>query len=308
MLNEIDLSRADLNLLVLFGVVLEEGHVGRAAEKLNLSPSAVSHGIGRLRRLLNDPLFLRTPKGVVPTTRAVELAEPIADILARARRVIATAAPFDPATSRRRFVIGAPDAMATVLLPSLLAALGREAPGIDIGVSHLQFGDAALAALDARMVDVALTPTEGAPARFVERVLYREDFVVTMRPGHPYADDPTLERYCAMQHLVVSLTGDPYGNVDQTLAGRGLSRRVALTVPNFLLALAIVARTDLLAALPRRVATMHGAMFGVAFAEVPLPLLGLTPVRALAPRVALMDAGIAWLLDILAASAAAVTA
>lgn len=308
MLNEIDLSRADLNLLVLFGVVLEEGHVGRAAEKLNLSPSAVSHGIGRLRRLLNDPLFLRTPKGVVPTTRAVELAEPIADILARARRVIATAAPFDPATSRRRFVIGAPDAMATVLLPSLLAALGREAPGIDIGVSHLQFGDAALAALDARMVDVALTPTEGAPARFVERVLYREDFVVTMRPGHPYADDPTLERYCAMQHLVVSLTGDPYGNVDQTLAGRGLSRRVALTVPNFLLALAIVARTDLLAALPRRVATMHGAMFGVAFAEVPLPLLGLTPVRALAPRVALMDAGIAWLLDMLAASAAAVAA
>jgi DNA-binding transcriptional LysR family regulator len=308
MLNEIDLSRADLNLLVLFAVVLEEGHVGRAAERLNLSPSAVSHGIGRLRRLLNDPLFLRTPKGVVPTTRAVELAEPVADILARARRVIASAAPFDPATSRRRFVIGAPDAMATVLLPSLLAALGRDAPGIDIGVSHLQFGDAALAALDARTVDVALTPTEGAPARFVERVLYREDFVVAMRPGHPYAGDPTLERYCAMQHLVVSLTGDPYGNVDRTLEGRGLSRRVALTVPNFLLALAIVARTDLLAALPRRVATMHGAMFGVHVAEVPLPLLGLTPVRALAPRVALMDAGIAWLLDMLAASAAAVSA
>ena len=86
MLNEIDLSRADLNLLVLFDVVLNEQHVGRAAKKLNLSPSAVSHGLGRLRRLLNDPLFLRTPKGVVPTERAIELAEPVADILARMRK------------------------------------------------------------------------------------------------------------------------------------------------------------------------------------------------------------------------------
>jgi DNA-binding transcriptional LysR family regulator len=299
MLNEIDLSRADLNLLVLFAVVLEEGHVGRAAERLALSPSAVSHGIGRLRRLLDDPLFLRTPKGVVPTTRATELAEPIADILARVRRVIATAAPFDPATSRRRFMIGAPDAMATFVLPPLLAAIGRDAPGIDIGVSHLPFGDPAFAALDARTVDVALIPSEGVPARFAERVLYEEDFVIALRPGHAYAEDPTLERYCAMQHLVVSLTGHPHGNVDQTLETRGLSRRVALAVPNFLLALAIVAKTDLLAALPRRVVTMHGASFGVGFVEAPLPLLGAAPVRAVAPRVALMDAGLAWLLDLL---------
>ena len=96
MLNKIDLSRADLNLLALFEVVLEERHVGRAADRLRLTPSAVSHGLGRLRRMLNDPLFLRTPKGVVPTARAAELAGPIAEVLARVRSVIATAAPFDP--------------------------------------------------------------------------------------------------------------------------------------------------------------------------------------------------------------------
>ena len=73
MLNQIDLSRADLNLLVLFEAVLEERHVGRAAARLNLSASAVSHGLGRLRQFLNDPLFLRTPKGVVPTARGMEL-------------------------------------------------------------------------------------------------------------------------------------------------------------------------------------------------------------------------------------------
>src|SRR6266545_372013 len=103
MLNEINLSRTDLNLLVLFETVLAAQHVGRAADRLNLSPSAVSHGLARLRRLLNDPLFLRTPRGVVPTTRALELAGPIAEVLAQVRSVIATAEPFDPATSARRF-------------------------------------------------------------------------------------------------------------------------------------------------------------------------------------------------------------
>src|SRR4051812_37476521 len=133
MLNEIDLSRTDLNLLVLFQVVLEERHVGRAAERLNLTPSAVSHGLGRLRQLLNDPLFLRTPKGVVPTARAKALSEPIADVLARVRSVIATADPFDPAKSARRFMIGAPDAASAVFLPPLLAELRQSAPGINIG-------------------------------------------------------------------------------------------------------------------------------------------------------------------------------
>src|SRR6476660_6456427 len=102
MLNAAQLSRIDLNLLVLFSVVLEEGHVARAAGRLNLTPSAVSHGLGRLRRLLNDPLFLRTPKGVVPTARAQELGEPVADILGRVGKVMASAVPFNATTSTRR--------------------------------------------------------------------------------------------------------------------------------------------------------------------------------------------------------------
>lgn len=85
MLNQIDLTRIDLNLLTLFEAVLEEGHVGRAASRMHLTASAVSHGLGRLRRLLNDPLFLKTPKGVVPTARATELAAAIAEVLACAR-------------------------------------------------------------------------------------------------------------------------------------------------------------------------------------------------------------------------------
>src|SRR3954452_8522735 len=109
MLQEIDLSRIDLNLLVVFEAVMRERHVGRTADKLSLSPSAISHGLGRLRRLLHDPLFLKTPKGVVPTARAAELAAPIGDVLAGVRSVLPPAEPFDPAMSTRRFTIGAPD-------------------------------------------------------------------------------------------------------------------------------------------------------------------------------------------------------
>src|SRR5262245_23131608 len=132
-----DLSRVDLNLLILFETVREERHVGRAAQRLNLTPSAVSHGLGRLRQLLNDPLFLRTPKGVVPTARATELATPITDILARVRSVISTAAPFDPTRSTRRFTLGASDAASAVFLPPLLAGLRQAAPGIEISLRQL---------------------------------------------------------------------------------------------------------------------------------------------------------------------------
>lgn len=306
MLNQIDLVRADLNLLVLFEVVLRECHVGRAADRLNLTPSAVSHGLGRLRRLLNDPLFLRTPKGVVPTARAAELATPITDILARASAVMATAVPFDPSTSTRRFAIGAPDGASAVVLRPLLARLRAIAPGIDIGVRQILPTPArvwrlALGDLEAGAMDVAIIPSDDIPPRFEKRLLYEEEFVIAMRAGHRFARDPTLERFCEMQHLVVSHSGDPHGFVDEALAKRGRERRIALTVPNFMLAAAIVAETDLLSALPRRFVEAHAARFGILGLDAPLPLPA-SHVNAVASKAALMDAGLAWLFDLLAGS------
>jgi DNA-binding transcriptional LysR family regulator len=284
--------------------VAQERHVGRAASRLHLSASAVSHGLGRLRQLLNDPLFLRTPKGVVPTARALELAAPVAEILARVRSVVSTAAPFDPATSTRRFTLGAPDGISAVVLPLLLAELRQTAPGIDISVRQIlptpaRVWDLALAELEARAMDIAIIPTDDIPTRFAGRVLFEQDFVIAMRAGHPFARDPTLERYCAMQHLVVSLAGDPHGFVDAFLAKQGRSRRVALTVPNFMFALAVLAETDLITALPRAFVAVYGERFGVVSREAPLPLNRFR-VRAVTPRVAMMDSGLAWLFDLLA--------
>jgi len=303
MLHQIDLSRVDLNLLVLFETVMEERHVGRSASRLNLSPSAVSHGLGRLRSLLGDPLFLRTPRGVVPTDRALNLAGPVADILARVRSVVAGAEPFDPARSGRRFVIGAPDGASAVFLPPLLATL-RSAPGIDIGIRQLlpRQGVTSLSAwsdvvaeLEARAMDVAVIPVDDAPERFLRRTLYEEEFVIAMRARHRFSQDSSIAAYCNMEHLVVSQTGDAYGFVDVALAAHGLSRRIALTVPNFMFALAVLAETDFVSALPRRFVATHGRRFGVVAVDAPIALPRFE-ITAVVPKVAMMDAGIAWLI------------
>jgi DNA-binding transcriptional LysR family regulator len=313
MLKPIHLSRIDLNLLVQFHTLLEEGHVARAAGRLNLTPSAVSHALRRLRQLLNDPLFLRTPKGVMPTARALELREPVADILARIGDVMTAAVPFAAATSSRRFVIGAPDAvMASVMVP-LSECVARKAPGIDIGLLHLMPVRASGAAghpwhdslhkLESSAMDIAILPLSTVPARFEARRLYEEDFVVAMRKGHPLAHTATLAAFCKARHLLVSLDGDPRGFVDELLAKRGLERRIVLTAPTFMLALAHLSDSDLVAVLPRRLVEQQAARFHLAFIELPLRRKP-DPVQAVATKAAMLDVGVAWLMEIIAESVA----
>lgn len=148
-------------------------------------------------------MFLKHPKGVVPTARAAELAVPVAEILARVREVVGAAVPFSPHSSKRRFAIGAPDAIAAVVLPSVLAAVRREAPGIVVNVTEVEPG-ATLAALDARTIDVACYPLDELPARFEARPLYDEDFVIAARAGHPLGKKPSLERYAGAARARVS--------------------------------------------------------------------------------------------------------
>src|SRR6185436_17392632 len=272
MLNKINLARIDLNLLVLFEAVLEERHVARAASRLHVSPSAVSHGLGRLRELMKDPLFLRQPRAVG----------------------------FDPRKSVRRFMIGAPDAVTAILLPGLIRELQRQAPGIDLAARNIagQF-EPALAELDQRTLDVALLPMPQVPARFMTRTIFDvEDFVIVRRAGHPIGKKLTLAKYCAAAHVVVSPKGDPHGLVSRALAKRGLSRRVALTVSSFADALTIAAETDLLGAMPRRYIAMYGARYKVIACETPVPLAS-EPILAVAPQAAASDSGLVWLLDLL---------
>jgi DNA-binding transcriptional LysR family regulator len=151
--------------------------------------------------------------------------------------------------------------------------------------------------LEARAIDIAMIPSDHIPARFHATCLHEEDFVVVTRAGHPFAEDPTLARYCAAQHLVVSLDGDPWGFVDEVLAQAGHRRRVVLTVPNFMLALAVLAETNLVCAVPRRFAAIHASRNGIVGQDAPLPLPRFR-LNAVVPKAAMLDAGLAWLLDL----------
>jgi DNA-binding transcriptional LysR family regulator len=299
-MNAAHLSKVDLNLLVLFDAVMAARNVGRAARQLNVTASAVSHGLGRLRQLFADPLFLRTPKGVVPTARANELAPAVGDILSRVGAVVAAGAPFDPRTSARRFVLGMADATAAVHLPALLAAIGRSAPFIDVSLRQL-FPYQALAELEARRVDLAVAAVDDVPPRFRATTVDRESFVIAARRGHPFLRAPSLESYCSAQHILVSVSGDAHGFVDDALRARGLSRRVALAVPSFMLALAALEPTDLLAAVPLGLARNQAPRFGAQWVPAPLTI-PTYEVKALATRAAMQDAGVAWLFETLVAS------
>jgi DNA-binding transcriptional LysR family regulator len=148
-------------------------------------------------------------------------------------------------------------------------------------------------------MDAAVVPLQEFPARFATRPLYEEGFVMVARAGHPFHRKPSLENYCAAQHVVVSQTTDPTGFVDHILAGKGMSRRVALTVPNSMFALALLPDTDLICALPRSFVEAQGARFGVRASEPPFPM-GRFPLNVVTPRVALKDPWIAWLVNTLA--------
>ena len=303
MLNETDLSRVDLNLLTLFEVVTRERHVGRAAERLNLSPSAVSHGLGRLRRLLNDPLFIRHPKGLNPTERAVLLEPLVADLLARARSLIGGALTFNPAHSDRRFRLGTVDAIGSVVIPPLLADLGCSAPLVTIAVTTI-FPQEAVAALDAGRIDAALLPNFDYPARMAVTRLYPEDFVFAVREGHPLPERPSLADFAGGAHLLVSAEAGRRGFVDDLLERHGLKRRIALTVPSFLWALAVLGETDLIAAAPRTLAERHAARFGVRLREPPMAIQP-DHICLVMPKAAAADPAMNWLVDRLANASAA---
>jgi DNA-binding transcriptional LysR family regulator len=233
---------------------------------------------------------------------------PLAEILARVGRVMASAVPFDAASSNRRFMIGAPDAvMASGMVP-LSECLTRKAPRVDVGLIHLmpewRAGSAdnpwqeSLQKLEKREIDVAMLPLRAVPARFEACRLYDEDFAVAMRRGHVFARRPTLSTFCKAQHLLVSLDGASRGFVDELLAKQGFDRRVVLTVPTFLLALAHISNSDLIAALPRRLVEREAGRFGLAFVELPLTRKP-DSIQAVATKAAMMDAGIAWLMELI---------
>ncbi|GAA4747248.1 LysR family transcriptional regulator [Sphingomonas daechungensis] len=295
--------------MLVFDLLFEERNAGRTATRLHLSPSAISHALRRLRTTLNDPLFLPTARGMVPTARAEALAPAIRDIVERISGVISSAEHFDPTTATRRFRLGAPDGAVSILVPVLMKRLEKEAPGIDFAMlqvlprpgsnSHDQAWRDALADLDAGRLDLAILPHRPAQARFHATTLYPEDFVFVTRSGHPLGRKPTVMAIANARHVLVSATGDTSGNVDRLLAERGLDRRIALTVPSFLMAVSAIASSDLIGALPRGFAKEAARTYDLQIVNAPFEMMS-SDLIAIVPEAAMLDQSIAWLVETVA--------
>lgn len=261
------LQTMDLNLLKVFDAMMRDRNVTRAAARLGLSQPAVSKAIGRLRIHLKDDLFIRSTKGMTATARALELAGPIHQVLTLLEDTLDTAA-FDPATSERTFRVAAVDIGTSMLLPKLAAYLSKEAPNVNLRL-YPERGDA-LTKLDTQEADFALLPAIKVPDRYGTLELEPVEFVLLMRAAHPLSQgEITLERYCEHPHLMVTVTGNTRGFVDEILEERGLTRRVAMTINSFAPGIPIVAETDMVFAAPRAFAQVHAPLGNLVIRQAP---------------------------------------
>jgi DNA-binding transcriptional LysR family regulator len=249
-----ELEEIDLNLLVVFRHLLEERSVSKVADRLDLSQPAVSNALRRLRKLLGDELFLRTPGGMVPTPFAEQLAESISYGLGMIHGALNLRASFDPKTDRRSFAVGMTDIGEIYLLPPLMELLRKKAPGVTLSTCQSSTGNLR-EDMETGKLDLALGFFEGLTAGFFHRRLFEERYVCMFRKDHPLAKKKlTLRDFSAADHLLVASPGTGHGQIDDILKRSGVERRIVLTVPHFVAVGHILQATDLLATVPSSLA------------------------------------------------------
>jgi DNA-binding transcriptional LysR family regulator len=226
--------------------------------------------------MFGDPLFVRHPKGVEPTPRALDLAPVISDILDRARSMLASAAGFDPSLPHTFTTASADLGVFTILVP-LIERLRKTAPSINLRVRSLD-GTRIVSAFDRQEVDFALMPFPEAPARIFREPMLKERYVGIARRGHPALRKRRMQpkQWAALPHLLVSPRGEDSSESDEHLARPGLSRRVVMVVPHFLAAPLIVANSDLVSLLAERVARHFAKELDLAIFEPPVAMRGFT--------------------------------
>jgi DNA-binding transcriptional LysR family regulator len=241
----------DLNLLRVLDALLSESAVNRAAIRLRLSQPAVSHALRRLRLVLEDPLLVRVGSKMELTSRARTLREPVAQALAAAHRLF-EGGRFDPATSRRRFVLMASDIVVSLIAPTLTERVRRAAPDVSLEIVPWR-GHNLLTEEFLRSVDAATSNRGEAFPGFRRQTLYEDRDVLAVRRGHPIGSKlRTSEGFLAARHIAVVGRGNSSDQIDDWLATLGVERRSAIIVPSYLQALHIAAETDLVAFVPRR--------------------------------------------------------
>jgi DNA-binding transcriptional LysR family regulator len=291
-MREVDLHSIDLNLLKLFHALVRERSVTRAGLRLGLSQPAASRALNRLRSMLNDPLVVRGKSGLELTPRADQLADAVTRLLEDARSIISPAA-FDPAVATGRMTIAALDHLSLLIVPGLITRSARQAPSLEIAIAQPSGDNVGL--VEQGAVDVAVGLFDSLPASLHQRTLYTDDYVCIVRRGHPAASERfTTEHYLALRHIVITISGIGQSAVDAALSDQALARHVALRVPHFLLAGMVVAESDMIFTLPRRLAVHLAGSLPLEVLDVPLRLPPMAPAMIWHERLH-RDAAQMWL-------------
>lgn len=271
-IRERDLRGVDLNLLVTLLVLLRERSVSKAAACLYLGQPAVSGALARLRLLFHDDLLVRTPSGMRPTARGIELQSQLLPLISHMQAVVLQQPTFDAATSERRFIIGVMDWVNDWLLPGLLARLAVDAPGVSLAVlatDRYRYTEL----LQQEEVDLVVGPFSDGPRWQRNEPIALVPYSCVARPG-VFGEHGKLgmKRFAALPHVMVTYRGATQGIVDDALASRGLRRKVVCTVPAFSSVPAALRQIAAVATVPRVLAESWRDDFGLEVAQVPVAL------------------------------------
>lgn len=247
-----DIRSLDLNLLRAFSVLLAERNVSRTAKILHVTQPTVSGMLARLRVIFDDPLFVRTQRGLLPTPRAEELEPAILKLVSDAEELVKPNA-FDPETSDATTIISVNDYMQSVLIVPMLALLRQQAPNMRVGVRNLEIAELP-AMLMRGEIDMAVTIPEFVDSTLCTQFLYREEYVAVVRDQHPIrTKQVSLKKFLSCDHVLVSPSDGSFsGPTDDVLKGLGVRRRVAISVPSFHVLTEVLQEDDFIAFMPKR--------------------------------------------------------
>jgi DNA-binding transcriptional LysR family regulator len=276
----VNLAAIDLNRLLVLHAVLSERSVTRAAAILNVTPSAISNALARLRTTFDDALLVRSGRSLVLTPRAAALAPQLAEAVAAMARVVEGQASFDPARSTRSFTLACSDAEQISEVPRIAAAFALKLPKATLRVMSVDQLESK-GGLASAEIDVAIAPHGPVPASSRVRDvyasdLYEEEAVLVVRRSHPQVRRRmSKDQFNTLRHIDILLAlGGPgigHGIVEEFLASHGLHRDIAVSVPSFAAAAAIAAQTNWVAGMPRRMAAAFLRQMPLTSVAMPVP-------------------------------------
>jgi DNA-binding transcriptional LysR family regulator len=276
-----NIKKMDLNLLMVFAALCEEKSTTKAALRLGLSQPAISHALVRLRDQLNDPLFVRASKGLVPTNRALELEKPILALLSQLDGLLGSSKEFIPEKAKNIFRMATTDYFELVVLPQLLQKLEKEAPHITI-ISRPTSGVLPKNELEKGDYDIAIAGFYGKlPEGFMKQKVFDDDFICISKKNHPRIKKKALsiDQYANEKHILISLHGDMKAKTKDILAKKGLDQMFSSGVASFLSPGWIVASTELMLTCPRKLAEAYEKHLPIMLHELPFEIPSISVVQ-----------------------------